>query len=179
VLNFLEGWRKQIALCFAGFLLVKVHNARLLDMLLLMAAIQAIGYFASPRIGRLIDRIGERKVLVFYYVFVTLMFVGYAFVNGKYLLYAVYILDNATFVFNTGLTTYVGKIAPTSEHRPTLSMGVAANHIAAVSMPFLGGILWTALGYRWVFLIGLPAAAASIAIVLRLPKGLTSGTRGE
>jgi MFS family permease len=80
-------------------------------------------------------------------------------------------LDNATFVFNTGLTTYVNKIAPRSEHRPTLSMGVAANHVASVAMPFLGGILWTILGYQWAFLIGIPAAAASIAIVLKMPRG--------
>jgi len=171
VLNFLEGWRKQIALAFGGFLLVKVHGAGLLEILVLSAVIQAIGYFASPRIGRLIDRVGERKVLVFYYSFVTLMFVGYAFLQGKYILYTVYILDNATFVFNTGLTTYVNKIAPKSEHRPTLSMGVAANHVASVTMPFLGGILWATLGYRWAFLIGIPAAVASISIVMGMPRG--------
>lgn len=171
VLNFLEGWRKQIAIAFGGFLLVKMHGAGLLEILVLSAVIQAIGYFASPRVGRLIDRVGERKVLVFYYSFVTLMFIGYAFLQGKYILYTVYILDNATFVFNTGLTTYVNKIAPRSEHRPTLSMGVAANHVASVTMPFLGGILWATLGYRWAFLIGIPAAAASISIVLGMPRG--------
>ena len=165
VLNFLEGWRKQIAIAFGGFLLVKIHDAGLLEILVLSAVIQAIGYFASPRVGKLIDRVGERKVLVFYYSFVTVMFLGYAFLHGKYILYAVYILDNATFVFNTGLTTYVNKIAPKSEHRPTLSMGVAANHVASVTMPFLGGILWATLGYQWAFLIGIPAAAASIVIV--------------
>ena len=171
VLNFLEGWRKQIAIAFGGFLLVKMHGAGLLEILVLSACIQAIGYFASPRVGRLIDRVGERKVLVFYYSFVTLMFIGYAFLQGKYILYTVYILDNATFVFNTGLTTYVNKIAPQSEHRPTLSMGVAANHVASVTMPFLGGILWATLGYQWAFLIGIPAAAASIIIVLGMPRG--------
>jgi hypothetical protein len=171
VLNFLEGWRKQIAIAFGGFLLVKMHGAGLLEILVLSAVIQAIGYFASPRVGRLIDRVGERKVLVFYYSFVTLMFIGYAFLQGKYILYTVYILDNATFVFNTGLTTYVNKIAPKSEHRPTLSMGVAANHVASVTMPFLGGILWATLGYRWAFLIGIPAAAASISIVMGMPRG--------
>ena len=175
VLNFLEGWRKQIAIAFGGFLLVKMHGAGLLEILVLSAVIQAIGYFASPRVGRLIDRVGERKVLVFYYSFVTLMFIGYAFLQGKYILYTVYILDNATFVFNTGLTTYVNKIAPKSEHRPTLSMGVAANHVAAVAMPFLGGILWTTLGYQWAFLVGLPAAAASIAIVSGMPSGRKPG----
>jgi hypothetical protein len=171
VLNFLEGWRKQIAIAFGGFLLVKVHGAGLLEILVLSAVIQAIGYFASPRVGRLIDRVGEQKVLVFYYSLVTVLFLGYAFLQGKYILYTVYILDNATFVFNTGLTTYVNKIAPKSEHRPTLSMGVAANHVASVTMPFLGGILWATLGYRWAFLIGIPAAAASIVIVLGMPRG--------
>ncbi len=171
VLNFLEGWRKQIAIAFGAFLLVKLHGASLLEIIVLAAIFQTIGYFTSPRVGRLIDRVGEQKVLVFYYSMVTVLFVGYAFIQGKYILYAVYILDNATFVFNTGLTTYVNKIAPRSEHRPTLSMGVAANHVASVTMPFLGGILWATLGYRWAFLIGIPAAAASIAIVLGMPRG--------
>jgi predicted MFS family arabinose efflux permease len=170
-LNFLEGWRKQIAIAFGGFLLVKIYGARLVDILILAAIIQAICYFTSSRVGRLIDKVGERKVLVFYYVTVTVLFLGYAFLRGKYILYGVYVLDNATFVFNTGLTTYVNKIAPKSEHRPTLSMGVAANHVASVTMPFLGGILWTVLGYQWAFLIGIPAAAASIAIVLKMPRG--------
>ena len=170
-LNFLEGWRKQIAIAFGGFLLVKVHGAGLIDILVLSAIIQGIGYVSAPRVGRLIDRVGERKVLVFYYSFVTLMFLGYAFLRGKYILYAVFVLDNATFVFNTGLTTYVNAIAPRSEHRPTLSMGVAANHVASVAMPFLGGILWATLGYQWAFLVGIPAAAASIAIVLGMPRG--------
>jgi predicted MFS family arabinose efflux permease len=170
-LNFLEGWRKQIAIAFGGFLLVKLHGARLVDILVLSAIIQAIGYFTSPRVGKLIDRVGERKVLVFYYAIVTVFFVGYAFLRGKYILYGVYVLDNATFIFNTGLTTYVNKIAPPSEHRPTLSMGVAANHVASVTMPFLGGILWATLGYQWAFLIGIPAAAASIFIVLGMPRG--------
>jgi predicted MFS family arabinose efflux permease len=171
VLNFLEGWRKQIAIAFGGFLLVKIHNASLVEILVLAAIIQGIGYFTSSRVGKVIDRIGERKVLVFYYSFVTMMFLGYAFLRGKYILYAVYILDNATFVFNTGLTTYVNKIAPPAEHRPTLSMGVASNHVASVTMPFLGGILWATLGYQWAFLIGIPAAAASIIIVLGMPRG--------
>lgn len=171
VLNFLEGWRKQIALCFAGFLLVKRYGARLLDMIILWAAIQVLGYLASPRVGKLIDRVGEKKILTFYYACMILVFIGYAFVPNKYLLYGIFVVDGAFFVFAAALTTYVNRIAPKSEHTPTLSMGVAMNHIAAVSMPFLGGILWNLLGFRWAFLIGIPAAAASITIVLRLPPG--------
>jgi len=169
-LNFLEGWRKQIAIAFGGFLLVNMYHAPLLLMIGLWGANQTIGYFFSPVVGRMFDRIGERKVLTFYYLFVTCVFLVYAFVRVKYVLFGVYVLDNATFVFATGLTTYVNKIAPPREHTPTLSMGVAFNHVASVSMPFLGGILWATLGYQWAFLIGIPAAAASILIVRRLPR---------
>jgi predicted MFS family arabinose efflux permease len=170
LLNFLEGWRKQITNAFAGFLLVRVHGASLPEMIALWAGIQAIGYFASPRVGRLIDRIGERRVLSAYYVLVTAMVLCYAFVRSKYVLYAVFVLDSATFVLALAITSYVGRLAPPAERTQTLSMGVAANHVASVAMPLLGGILWTALGYQWAFLLGIPAAAASLLVVSRLPR---------
>jgi predicted MFS family arabinose efflux permease len=169
-LQFLEGWRKQVALAFAGFLLVKRHGAPLTHMILLWAATQTAGWLASPRVGRLIDRVGEKRVLLFYYTSMILVFLGYAFISAKGMLYAIFVLDGAFFVCAVALTTYVSRIAPASEHTPTLSMGVAMNHVAAVTMPFLGGLLWNRLGYRWAFLIGIPAAAASILIVLRLPQ---------
>ena len=169
VLNFLEGWRKQIALCFSGFLLVNVFKTPLAVMIALSAGVQCIGFFLSPRVGRLIDRVGERRVLTLYYSLVTCFFLGYAFLGSRYFLYAIFVLDGATFAFATGLVSYVNKIAPPEEHTPTLSMGVAFNHVASVAMPLLGGVLWIALGYRWAFLIGLPAAAASILIVQKLP----------
>ena len=176
VLNFLEGWRKQITVAFAGYLLVRVYGARLPEMIALSAGIQAIGYVASPRVGRLIDRLGERRVLFLYYALVTAMVLCYAFVRAKYVLYAVFVADNATFVLAMAITSYVGRLAPAAERTQTLSMGVAANHVASVAMPFVGGILWSALGYRWAFLLGIPAAAVSIAVVARLPKA-TDGPR--
>jgi MFS family permease len=172
LLNFLEGWRKQITVAFAGFLLVRVHGASLPEMIALAAGFQAIGYVTSRRVGRLIDRFGERRVLLFYYAAVTVLVLCYAFVRVKYLLYAVYVADNATFVLALAITSYVGRLAPQAERTQTLSMGVAANHVASVAMPFIGGILWTALGYRWAFLLGIPAAAASIAVVSRLPRAM-------
>lgn len=173
LLNFLEGWRKQITVGFAGFLLVRVHGASLPEMLALAAGFQALGYVTAPRVGRLIDRLGERRVLFAYYAVVTALVLCYAFVRQKYVLYAVYVADNATFVLAIAITSYVGRLAPREERTQTLSMGVAANHVAAVAMPFIGGILWTALGYRWAFLLGIPAAAASIVVVATLPKHAT------
>ncbi|OHB56752.1 MAG: hypothetical protein A2Y07_11825 [Planctomycetes bacterium GWF2_50_10] len=135
LLNFFEGWRKQIFLAFAGYLLVFKYGTSLKTMLVLWMIVQLVGWFSSKAVGRLIDRVGERKVLVFYYGFMTVCFIGYAVISNKYLLYGVYLLDSCFFVFAMAITTYIGKLAPTNEKTLTLSTGIAANHIAAVSMP--------------------------------------------
>ena len=171
-LNFLEGWRKQISLAFAGFLLVKVHGTPLSTILLLWLIVQSVGWLSSRAVGRLIDKIGERKLLIFYYACLTIFFIGYAFIWNKYILYGIFLVDNAFFVFAMALTTYVGRLAPPNEKTMTLSMGVAMNHVAAVTMPLVGGIAWKYLGYQWTFLIGSAAAAASILVVMRVPDSI-------
>ena len=170
LLSFLEGWRKQIFVAFAGFLLVKMYHTPLMTMLLLAMAFQAVGWIASPLVGRLIDRIGERPVLVIYFAGLTVFFTGYALVSNVAVLYALYVVDSAFFVFAMALTTYVNRIAPPAEHTSTLSMGVAFNHVAAVIMPLVGALLWKHAGYQWVFALGAAAAALSIPAALLLPK---------
>ncbi|HUU21097.1 MAG TPA: MFS transporter [Phycisphaerae bacterium] len=169
LLSFLEGWRKQIFIAFAGFLLVKVYHTPLWTMLCLWMVVQGIGWFASPRVGKLIDRVGERRILMFYFAALTVFFCGYALVPNRYVLYGLFVVDNAFFVFAMALTTYVRRIAPASEHTPTLSMGVAMNHVAAVTMPLVGGFLWKYLGYQWAFFAGAAAAALSILAAMRVP----------
>jgi len=169
LLSFLEGWRKQIFVAFAGFLLVKRYGAPLGHLLRLWIAIQVICWLAAPLVGRLIDRVGERRVLVFYFAGLTLFFAGYAFIPDRRVLYALFVIDSSFFVFAMALQTYVNRIAPAAERTPTLSAGVAANHVAAVAMPLVGGLLWKYMGYRWAFLIGAAAAAASVLAALRVP----------
>ena len=169
LLSFLEGWRKQIFIAFAGFLLVKHYGVGLRQMLWLWVLIQAIGYVVSPWAGRLIDRVGERPVLMAYFACLTLFFVGYAFIRSRAVLCVLYVADSSFFVLATALTTYVNRIAPPGEHTPTLSMGVALNHVAAVTMPLAGGLLWRLFGYQWTFLVGAVAAAVSVPVAMLIP----------
>ena len=169
LLSFLEGWRKQIFVAFAGFLLVKRHGIPLTTMLWLWLAIRSIGWVASPVVGRVIDRLGERRVLMFYFAGLMLVFVGYAAIQNPVWLCVLYVIDSAFFVFAMALTTYVNRIAPENEHTQTLSMGVAMNHVAAVTMPLAGALLWKSVGYQWVFFLGAAVAAVSALVALRIP----------
>ena len=170
VLSFLEGWRKQIFVCFAGFLLVREYDTPLWVMLTLAGGVHTLTYIGAPHVGRLIDRVGERRVLMFYFGCLTFFFIGYAVIPIRGVLFALFVVDNAFFVFAMALTTYVGRIAPGREHTATLSMGVAMNHVAAVIMPLVGGLLWWRVGYEWTFLVGALAAAVSVVVAMRLPR---------
>ena len=169
MLCFLEGSRKQIFLAFAGFLLVKKYDTPLPDMLLLMGVVQVINWLAAPAIGRLIDRTGERRVLMFYSGCMVIFFIGYAFISSRLALWGLFVLDNALFSLGMALTTYVRKIAPESEHTPTLSMGVAMNHVAAVLVPLGGAFLWKYAGFRSAFLGGAAIAVVGVLVASRLP----------
>jgi len=170
LLCFLEGSRKQIFLAFAGFLIVKEYGTTLTEMILLMAVVQALNWIVSPPIGRLIDRLGERAVLMFYSGIMVIFFTGYAFISSRFMLWGLFIADNVLFSLGMALTTYVRRIAPVSEHTPTLSMGVAMNHIAAVLVPLGGAFLWKYTGFRSAFLAGALVATVGLLAASRLPK---------
>lgn len=169
LLAFFEGWRKQVCIAFAGYLLVKQYHTSLGTMLALWLLAQVLGWFLAPRIGKWIDVVGERRALVSYYAGMAVLFSGYGFIENRFLLYALFVLDTVLFAFTMAQTTYINRIAPPNEHTATLSMGVAMNHVASVVMPLTGGLLWNYAGYRWAFLTGVAAALLSVGVSLFLP----------
>jgi predicted MFS family arabinose efflux permease len=80
----------------------------------------------------------------------------------------VYCIDNMLFGFSAAITTYLGKIAPREELTPSLAMGSTANHIAAVGVPVLGGIVWDHYGYQVTFFVGAATCLASIVVALAI-----------
>jgi hypothetical protein len=52
-------------------------------------------------------------------------------------------------------STYFKKVTVVPEDvSPTLSMGISIDHGVSMTIPFLGGYLWTVLGYKYVFIGG-------------------------
>ena len=52
-------------------------------------------------------------------------------------------------------STYIKKIAlqPT-DIQPALSASLTIDHIFSISVALLGGVIWSKLGYQYVFLLG-------------------------
>jgi predicted MFS family arabinose efflux permease len=171
VLVFLEGCRKQVFITFAIFVLVRQFHAPLRVIALLMILNNITNLILAPHIGRLIDRIGERRVLVFCYAMLIPVFIGYATIKTPLALYCLYFADNLLFLGSIGLTTYLHKIADRADVMPSLTMGVSVNHVAAVIVPVVGGLLWTKLGYPVTFYGGAVVVALSVLAVSRMKVG--------
>lgn len=170
VLTFLEGCRRQIFSTFASYVLILVYNTPVQTMLSLAFVNAALGTVAAPTAGRLIDRFGERRMLTLYYICIACVFAGYATFKDVRLLYLLFMTDSALFAFSLGITVFLNRIVRQSELTPSLAMGTTMNHIAAVVMPVLGGVLWKVLNdYRIPFWIGFGVVFLSLMAVQRIP----------
>ncbi len=169
-LVFLEGCRRQIFTTFAAYALVREYHTSVQTMALLMLINGFSTLITAPKVGEWVDRVGERKVLSFYYLGLILIFTGYATLRKAYLLYLLYCLDSLLFTCGVGINTYLRRIVPPQEMTPTLAMGVTMNHIAAVTVPLIGGALWSRWSYPVTFLAGAVVAGASLKVALALPE---------
>ena len=163
-LTFMAGARRQIFMAFAVFLLVKKFGFTIQLITLLFLANNIINFFINPLIGKFIVKYGERKLLSIEYFFLILIFTSYAFVESKIVVGILYIFDHIFFNFSTGIQTYFQKIADPEDIAPSAAVGFTINHIAAVVLPVIGGILWM-VDYKIPFLFGAFFSFISLCIV--------------
>ncbi len=163
-LTFMAGARRQIFIAFAVFLLVKQFEYSVKEVTILFVVNNVIKYYLSPLIGKSIMRFGERKVLSLEYASLILVFLAYAFVDSRLLVALLYILDHIFFGFAMAIQTYFQKVADSRDIAPSMAVGFTINHIAAVVLPALGGLLWM-LDYRIPFIAGACMSAVSLAAV--------------
>ena len=163
-LQFLQGCRRQMFLTFAIFAMVKVHGMRVETTMVLILINQTLTTLTAPTMGRFVDRFGERLMLSISYFGLIFVFSGYGVVKHLPALYVLYCLDNLIFFGDIAMTTYVHKIAPAEELKPTLSLGVTMNHVAAVAAPVVGGLAWHYFGYEVIFFGGAILAFVSLLV---------------
>ena len=173
LLTFLAGARRQIFVAFAVFLMVKKFEFSVQEITMLFILNNVINYFLSPLIGRAITRFGERPVLSLEYTSLIFIFSAYALVENRLIMAMLYIFDHIFFNFSIAIRTYFQKIGDPQDIAPSMAVGFTINHIAAVVIPALGGIVWM-IDYRIPFLSGTVMSLVSLTAVqaIRTKPGL-------
>ena len=168
-LTFFSGARRQIFVVFAGFLMVEKFGYSASNIAALFLINHVFNWFFAERIGAWIGRIGERHALTFEYLGLILVFTAYAFVENANIAAGLYVVDHMFFALAIAIKTYFQKIADPADIASTAGVSFTINHIAAVIIPAILGIVWiTSPGA--VFLIGAAFAACSLVLSQNVPS---------
>jgi predicted MFS family arabinose efflux permease len=167
-LNILYGTRKQIFLTFAPWVLVTIFKQNTAMVATLLTVGGVIGIVFNPLLGRAIDRFGERRILMSEAVVLIVVCIGYGFSRmlfseqaAFYIAACCFIADQLLMSVTMARAIYLKKIAVKPEDvSQTLTMGITIDHFFSISIALVSGLVWTKLGYQYVFLI-----AAVIAVV--------------
>ena len=168
-LTFMSGARRQIFMVFAGFLLVQKFDFDVAAITILFLVNAVFNIWLAPRVGRLIGRIGERRALIFEYLGLIGVFTAYALVDNAAIAGTLYVIDHLFFALAIAIKTYFQKIADPADIAATAGVGFTINHIAAVLLPALFGLLWL-ISPRLVFLSGAAIAGVSLILALNVPR---------
>ncbi|MCK5883229.1 MAG: MFS transporter [Bacteriovoracaceae bacterium] len=168
LLTFLSGSRRQIFMVFATFLMVQKFNFSITTVTLLFAFNNLINFFWLPQIAKGINRFGERKMLMIEYTGMIAIFMVYAFTDSPIVVAIFYILDNMLFNFSMSIKTYFQKVADPKDIAPSAGVSFTINHIAAVVIPVLGGLLWK-IDYKIPFFFGAFIGMFSLYFSMKVP----------
>ena len=172
-MTFLMGTRRHIFTTFAIFMLVEVHDLQTSQTALLFLVNSVVSFLALPQLGRLVGRFGERTMLTVNFLCLIGIFLGYALVDATLVLVTLFVLDNLLFGFSLALNSYFQKIALIPQDiTPNMSLGQSINHVAAVIIPLVGGILWETVHPATPFLGGTIIAVVSLFLLqwMRVPR---------
>ena len=168
-LTFFSGARRQIFVVFAAFMMVEKFGYAPEQIALLYLINQTFNFFFAERIGALIGRFGERRALIVEYVGLILVFTGYALVTDATLAAVLYVIDHLFFALAIAMSTYLQKIGDPQDMAGTAGVSFTINHIAAVVIPALLGLVWLN-SPSTVFMLGAGFAICSLALALNVPE---------
>jgi MFS family permease len=159
MLEMFFGARKQVFRTFAPYVLILQYGADVSIITLLFAVSMGACVVFSPVIGRVIDKLGYKFVMIvntlpmiivcFFYGFSHRLFPGHI----AYIVVCVnYVLDAITSLSGMANKVYVKDIAANQDEiTDTLYTGVSVNHAFSIFIALMGGWIWKITGIEVLF----------------------------
>jgi len=93
------------------------------------------------------------------------LFPAFPATPGLAILLGLFVLDNVLFSFAITTQCYFQKIAVSDEEiTANISLGQTINHIAAIIVPLVGGLVWDSVGSMFTFLAGVVIALVGLVL---------------
>jgi MFS family permease len=179
-LEIFYGARKQIFLTFAPYVLILYYGASTSLIAFLLAVCAIFGMLLSPLIGRLIDFLGYKTIMVADTLLLMVVCFFYGFSHRLFSIEVAFIVVCINFVLDSiislasmAATVYIQDVADNEQEiAATLTTGISVNHLISVIIALLGGLIWQKTGIEVLFTLSalLGLANTFFALSIRVPK---------
>ncbi len=161
MLEMFYGARKQVFFTFGPYVLILFYGANAATISLLFAVSAIACFFASPIVGRIIDKVGYKVVMISDTLILVIVCFFYGFAHHlfpKDVAFIVccinYILDSVISLASMASNVYVQDLSDNpDETKATISTGVSINHVITIFIALFGGWIWQTLGIELLFII--------------------------
>ena len=155
------GARKQVFLTFGPYVLIRFYGAGTTVISLLFAVSAVCCFFASPLVGKIIDRLGYKVVMVADTLILVIVCFFYGFAHHIFPMQTAfiiccvnYILDSIISLASMASNVYVQDLADSPEEvKATISTGISVNHLITIFIALFGGWVWKTLGIETLFVL--------------------------
>jgi MFS family permease len=159
MLEVFYGARKQIFLTFAPYVLILQYGADPSIMSFLYAVCAGFGMFFGPLIGKIIDRIGYKIVMIADTLILIVVCILYGFAHRLFshgiafiVVCCNFVLDSTISIASMASSVYVQRIASSQEEiTATISTGISVNHLISILIALMGGWIWKVTGIEVLF----------------------------
>lgn len=160
MLEMFYGARKQVFFTFGPYVLILFYGANAATVSLLFAVSAIACFFAAPLVGRLIDKVGYKAIMVTDTLVLVIVCLFYGFSHHlfpKDVAFIVccinYVLDAVISLASMASNNYVQALSDSADEvKATISTGVSINHVITIFIALFGGWIWQTLGIETLFI---------------------------
>ncbi|MCQ2481509.1 MAG: MFS transporter [Clostridia bacterium] len=161
MLEVFYGARKQVFLTFGPYVLI-LHYGASASVISLLFAVSAIAcFFLAPMVGKIIDKLGYKIVMISDTLILVIVCFFYGFAHHifpekvAFIVCCInYVLDAVISLASMASNVYVQDISDSPEEvKATISTGISVNHLITIFIALFGGLIWNKLGIEYLFVI--------------------------
>lgn len=185
ILELFYGARKQIFLTFGPYVLILIYGAdtKVIATLYMISAVAGIAFM--PLIGKCIDALGYKTVMVCDTILLIFVCIIYGFAHRIFAMNVAlwvvminFVLDTIISQASIASSVYVKDLSTKKyEITATLTTGISINHMMSILIALLGGAIWRIYGVEFLFIFAALCAFGNtiFALTIKNPNESLSG----
>ena len=184
ILAILTGVHRQIIMVFGTWVLVQILRQQADTMSLLGIVSAFFGAIMLPAVGRLIDRLGTKKILLTEGLLFIILYAVFGFMSGGFssgmlsltgiplfVFFGMFIADRLVMQLGIVRSIYLRSIVTDpADITPTLATGLSMDHVVSIAFASISGVVWNALGPQYVFYTAATLSIINVVVAILIKQ---------